>query len=187
MLANTLTGETEKCRTGVAFILHPWSATFSYLLPTARKGIYLDLPLKSLNTRLSVLDIKWGLFWTMSMACSWQDCHWALGTWWTWVPWKYVRRQLLHFGQGFVNSQRSTFLGMCLPWKVQQSLGIPTPPCHLSSIELVIWIDLVSTWHFFLQVSKKFILQSLWFSFVCHFLETEGLFQQQSIHSEIWL
>lgn len=84
---------------------------------------------------------KWGLFWRMVMACPWQGCPWRLGTWGTWVPWKYVRRELLHFGRALWESQRSTFHGICLPWKVQQSLGIPTPPCHLNSIELIKWVD----------------------------------------------
>lgn len=48
-----------------------------------------------------------------------------------------VRQELMHFGRATWKSQRSPFTGLCLPWKVQQCLFVPTPPQHLNPIELV--------------------------------------------------
>lgn len=119
----------------------------------------------------------------MFMVCSWQGCPWKLGKWWTWVPCKYVRRELLHFGQGFVGEPKVSFPGP-VPALKSTAVAWHSHPTWNSWISQVNW---PSTWHFFLQVSKKFSLQWLWFSFVYHFLVTEGLLQQQSVHSEIWL
>lgn len=120
---------------------------------------------------------KGGLFWTMFMACSWQDCPWRLGTWWTWVPCKYVRRELLHFGQGFVGEPEVNF-----PWHVPASESSAVSWHSHSTLPFeYYWMSQVnwpSIWHFFLQVSQKFSLQWLWFSFVYHILVTQGLFKQ---------
>lgn len=127
--------------------LRPWSVTFSYLLPTARKRIYLNVPLRSLNTRLSILDMMQSKSEVSSEQCSWYAPERTVIGDWAWdghgchVNMSAERCCIL--GRALWDSQRSTFLGMCLPWKVQQSLGIPTPHCHLNSIELVKWIDLV--------------------------------------------
>lgn len=147
MVANIVTEETEKCRTFTFGCLHPWSAVFSLLLPTSRNGIYPDMPPKALNTRLSVLNVMHSEREVSSEQRSWHAPDrivledWARDGHGCHVNMSGESYCIL--GRALWESQRSTFHGMCLPRRVQQSLGIPTPPCHLNTIEWAKWIGLV--------------------------------------------
>lgn len=123
--------------------LHPCSATFSYYLRPEKEFTWTSSQVSEHQAVSFGYDApkKWGLFWTMFMVCYWQSCPWKLGKWWTWVPCKYIRRELLHFGQGFVGEPKVSFPGP-VPALKSTAVAWHSHPTW-NSIELVKWTDLV--------------------------------------------
>lgn len=120
--------------------LHSWSATFSYYcqkgnLPghasqvSEHQGVSIGYD--ALKKVKSLLNNVHGLLLT--------GLSFKTGKWWTWVPCKCVRRELLHFGQGFVGEPKVNFAGHVPALK--STADSWRSHSILSSIELVKWID----------------------------------------------